>query len=56
MIDLKNVIIKEKKDRMLSEYIERFFTKSGRYFLMLRKAMARFESNRAYFSALENKR
>ena len=39
---------KRKKDRMLSEYIERFFTKSGRYFLMLRKAMARPQRGRVF--------
>ena len=33
---------------MLSEYIERFFTKSGRYFLMLRKAMARPQRGRVF--------
>ena len=46
--DKETRIKEEKKDRMLSEYIERFFTKSGRYFLMLRKAMARPQRGRVF--------
>ena len=33
---------------MLPEYIDRFFTKSGRYFLMLRKALARPQKARVF--------
>lgn len=34
---------------MLPEYIDRFFTKSGRYFLMLRKALSRPQRGRVFW-------